>query len=254
VRRQPTSFYLCLNPATKLVVALGSAAIAFAGHWSGPIVVLLASAFVAWRARLVRRSLRYLLASTPLLASILLVNGFLYPGAGDPILTIGPLGLTMAGLAAGLQAALRVLAFVASIAVFSLTTPTDDLLADLERRGLGRRATYVIGSAIGTLPAMLERARQIADAQRARGLDSEGAPWRRVRGILPLAGPLISGSIADVEERSLALEARGFSAPVRRTVLRGLRDSPRQRLARWAIGIVALAVVAGSVSSTLPLP
>jgi energy-coupling factor transport system permease protein len=254
VRRQPTGFYRCLNPATKLVVALGSAAIAFAGHWSGPVAVLLASAFVASRAGLVRQSLPYLLASTPLIASILLVNGFLYPGAGDPILTIGPFGLTATGLAAGLQAALRVLAFVAGIAVFSLTTPTDDLLADLERRGLGRRATYVIGSALGTLPAMLERARQIADAQRARGLDSEGTPWRRVRGIVPLAGPLLSGSIADVEERSLALEARGFSAPVRRTVLRRLPDSRGQRLARWLVGFVALAIVAGSVSGALPLP
>lgn len=230
------------------------AAIAFAGHWSGPILVLLACGGIGWRAGLARQTLPYLAASAPLVASILLVNGFLYPGAGDPVVAIGPLGLTASGLAAGLQAALRVVAFVASIAVFSLTTPTDDLLADLERRGLGRRATYVIGSAVGTLPAMLERARQIADAQRARGLDSEGGPWRRVNGILPLAGPLLTGSIAGVEERSLALEARGFSAPGRRTVLRRLPDSSSQRLARWSLAIVAIVVVAGSISGALLLP
>lgn len=230
------------------------AAVAFTGHWTGPVVVLLASGFVVWRTGSVRRSIPYLLASAPLIVSILLVNAFFYPGAHDSILTAGPLGLSAAGLAAGAQATLRVLAFVASIAVFSLTTATDDLLADLERRGLGRRASYVIGSAIGTLPATLERARHIADAQRARGLDSEGGPWRRLRGLLPLAGPLLTGSIADVEERSLALEARAFSAPASRTVLRRLPDSTGQRLARWFIGVVALVVVAGGVSGALPLP
>ena len=30
-----------------------------------------------------------------------------------------------------------------SVAVFALTTPTDDLLSDLERRGMGRRAVFV---------------------------------------------------------------------------------------------------------------
>ena len=42
-----------------------------------------------------------------------------------------------------------------------LRTRTDDLLADLERRGFGRRATYVIGSAIETVPRTVDRAAEM---------------------------------------------------------------------------------------------
>ena len=94
-------------------------------------------------------------------------------------------------LEAGLQATFRVIAFALSVAVFSLTTSTDDLLTDLEHRGVGRRTVFVIGAAIGMVPRMRERATEIVDSQRARGLDTEGARWRRIRGVLPLAGPMI---------------------------------------------------------------
>jgi len=196
----------------------------------------------------------YVLATIPLVASILLVNTFLYPGATDPILTVGPLAPTWTGLGAAVQATLRVLAFALSVAVFSLTTATGDLLDDLERRGVGRRTTFVIGSAIGMIPRMLERAGEIVDAQRARGLDTEGSIARRVRGVVPLAGPMVLSALAEVEERTMALEARGFSAPGRRTVLRAIPDSRGQRATRWVLGLGSIALVAASIAGRFPLP
>jgi energy-coupling factor transport system permease protein len=203
----------------------------------------------------VGRSLRpYLLASSPLLASILLVNTFFFPSATDTILQLGPFAATGAGLTAGLQGALRVIAFALSVAVFSLTTPTDDLLSDLERRGVGRRAIFVIGTAIGTVPRMLERAVEIVEAQRARGMDTEGSFLRRARGVLPLAGPMVLGALGDVEERTMALEARAFTASGRRTVLRVLPDSAAQRIGRWAVGVGSVAIVVLAVAGVVTLP
>jgi len=255
IRRQPSGRYQRLNPTTKLVLAFATAAIAFTVRgWTGPVamlVVVLASASVAG---IGRRLWPYALASSPIVISILLVNTFLFPGATDVIATIGPLTATGAGLTAALQAALRVEAFALSVAVLSLTTATDDLLSDLERRGLGRRAVFVVGAAITTVPRLTERARDIADAQRARGLDTQGSPWRRIRGLIPLAGPMISSSLAEVEERTMALEARAFSAPGRRTVLRVLPDPLVERFARWAIGLGTIALLALSIAGLLRLP
>ena len=73
------------------------------------------------------------------------------------------------------------------------------------------------------------RAGQITAAQRARGLDTEGI-WRRVRGIVPIVGPVILASIAEVEERTMALEARGFTRPGRRTLLWAPPDSGLEAL------------------------
>jgi energy-coupling factor transport system permease protein len=201
-----------------------------------------------------RAMLPFVLATLPLVLSILIVNTFFFPGATDPLVAIGPFEATGTGLAAALQASLRVVAFALSVAVFSLTTPTDDLLSDLERRGLGRRPVYIIGAAIGTIPRMAERASEITDSQRARGLDTQGSPWRRVRGIVPLAGPMISSSLSEIEERSMALEARAFSAPVRRTVLRVLPDSSTERIARWGMLAGTVLLVGASLTGLIRLP
>jgi energy-coupling factor transport system permease protein len=217
-------------------------------------VVLAIVAVTAAVARIGRSLVPFALAVIPLVASILLINTFLFPGATDVIVRIGPLTPTWTGLEAALQATLRVAAFAMSVAVFALTTPTDELLADLERRGLGRRGVFVIGAAIRMIPRMAERASEITDSQRARGLDTEGSPWRRVRGVVPLAGPLIISALSEVEERTMALEARAFSAPGRRTTLRPLPDSTAQRIVRWAAGLGAIAVIAASLAGFLSLP
>jgi energy-coupling factor transport system permease protein len=255
VLRPPAGLYQSLNPSTKLVIAVAQAAVAFGVRgWTGPLVVLAMVVVAAIVARIGRSMVPFTLAVIPLVASILLVNTFLFPGATDVIVRIGPLTPTWSGLEAALQATLRVAAFALSVAAFALTTRTDDLLADLERRGLGRRGVFVIGAAIGMIPRMAERASEITDSQRARGLDTEGSPRRRVRGVVPLAGPLIISAVSEVEERTMALEARAFSAPGRRTVLRQLPDSTIQRVLRWGAGLAAVAAVVASLAGYLPLP
>ncbi len=240
---------------TKLVLAFATAALAFTvREWTGPITMLAVVLVTSVIARAGRAMFPFVLATVPLVVSILLVNTFFYPGARDPLFAIGPFQATGTGLAAALQATLRVVAFALSVAVFSLTTPTDDLLSDLERRGLGRRGVFIIGAAIATIPRMAERASEITDSQRARGLDTQGSPWRRARGILPLAGPMISSSLSEIEERSMALEARAFSAPSRRTVLRTMPDSGTQRAARWAILIGTVVLVGASIAGFIRLP
>jgi energy-coupling factor transport system permease protein len=217
--------------------------------------VIATCAACAVAARVGRRALPLVLASIPLLISILLVNTFLYPGATDMIVEIGPLRPTWTGLAVALQATLRVLAFGFSVVVLILTTEADHLIADLERRGLGRRAAFVIGSALRAIPRTAERAGEITEAQRARGLDTEGRILRRVRGVVPLAGPLVLGALTDVEEQTMALEARAFTAPGRRTVLRPFPDSRAQRLLRWTVLLAGIALLAASVAGLLgPLP
>ena len=255
VLRVPTGPYRALNPFTKFVIAISSAIVAFGVRgWTGPLSVLALTAAIAVVAGVSRSLRRFVLATIPIVASILLVNAFLYPGATDVLFRVGPFAATGTGVTVALQATLRVVAFALSVAVFSLTTATDDFLADLEGRGTGRRLTFVIGSAIRTIPAMGARAVEIVEAQRARGLDTEGSIRGRLRGIVPLAGPMVFGSLGEVEERTIALEARAFSAPVRRTVMRVLPDSSAQRVVRWVVGLGSLVAVAVSIAGRFPLP
>ena len=255
VLRPPHGTYHALNPTTKLVIAFAEAAVAFGVRgWTGPLAVLAVLTLTAFASGVARRMVPFAIATIPLVISILLVNTLLYPGATDVILPIGPLVPTWSGLTAALQATFRVIAFALSAAILGLTTPTDDLLSDLERRGLGRRGTFVIGSAIRMVPRIGERAREITDSQRARGMDTQGSVARRVRGVIPLAGPMIFGALTEVEEQTMALEARAFSAPSRRTVLRSLPDSGLQRAVRWVLLLGALAAIVAEITGVLHLP
>ncbi|CAN5475085.1 MAG: energy-coupling factor transporter transmembrane protein EcfT [Chloroflexi bacterium] len=240
---------------TKLVVGLAETTAAFVlGSWTGPAVVVLLVVASAAAAGVQRRLAVLAAATLPIVASILLINAFLFPGATDALFELGPLRLTGTGITFGAQITLRLLAASLALALIFLTTRVDDLLAELERRGLGRRASFVVGAALTTVPRTVDRASEIVGAQRARGLDTEGRFWRRARGVLPLAGPLVFGALNEVEERAMALEARAFSAPARRTPLRTLPDTADQRLFRWLVVVLIAAAVAGSATGHLRLP
>ena len=213
----------------------------------GPLILVLLAVIVpSLLARVVRDLVRTsLLLTLPIALSALLVNVFFFPGGQQVLLRLGPITATAEGLVFALEILVRIMAISGAITLFYLTTRPQDLVVDLERRGVSARVAFVANASVQTVPAMVERAQQIAAAQRARGLDTEGSFMRRARGILPIVGPVILGSIAEVEERTLALEARGFTRPGRRTLLWWPTDSGAQRAARWSL-IAALVAVAGA--------
>jgi energy-coupling factor transport system permease protein len=176
-----------------------------------------------------------LLLTLPIAISVVLVNVFFFPGGTEVLLRIGPITATAEGVRFAIEILARLFAISGAITLFYLTTRPAELVLDLERRGVSPRVAFVANASVQTVPAMVERASTITAAQRARGLDTEANLWRRVRGIVPIVGPVILGSIAEVEERTMALEARGFTRPGRRTLLWHPSDSPRQRLVRWLV-------------------
>ena len=220
----------------------------------GPVALVLVAVIApALAARVFRDLLRTsLLLTLPIALSALLINLFFFPGGQQVLLHLGPITATAEGLGFALEILVRIMAISGAITLFYLTTRPQDLVVDLERRGVSARVAFVANASVQTVPAMVERAQQIAAAQRARGLDTEGSFLRRVRGIVPIVGPVILGSIAEVEERTLALEARGFTRPGRRTLLWWPSDSTRQRIARWGLLLALLALVGVRIAGRLP--
>lgn len=203
------------------------------GGWVAVGVALL-TALAALRAGRIRRLAVAALALAPVAASSLLINALLPAGGG--------------GLTTAVAALLRLLGATLPLTLLFATTEAPDLLSDLEARGAGRRAVFVLGAALAAVPRAQARAVDVIEAQRARGLDTEGSWRRRLHGMLPLITPLIIGSLAEVEDRTMALEVRAFGAPGRRTLLHQPPDSRGQQVARWAtaallvLGLAARAV------------
>jgi energy-coupling factor transport system permease protein len=236
------------HPTTKL---LALAFVLLAGFLLPPIALVGLAGLVvvaAWSARLTWPLARSMRIPAVLLASIVVVNGLFYPGATDVLVPIGPVGLSRDGLTFGLVSAARLLvAFLASV-LFLFTTLADDLLEALVARGVGHRIAFVVLSAVQLVPRMQTRASAILEAQQARGLSVAGSVRRRAAALLPLIVPALLGSLVDVRERTLALEARGFGARPGRTAYREVIDPPVDRILRLALLAACVAVVVLAVT------
>ncbi|MBK6793310.1 MAG: energy-coupling factor transporter transmembrane protein EcfT [Anaerolineales bacterium] len=108
-------------------------------------------------------------------------------------------------------------------------------MSDLTRRGLPGQFAYVIISTLQILPQMQAKAQTIISAQRSRGLDTESSFLKRAGSLIPLIGPLVFGSLVEVEERAIAIEARGFTSKQVKTSLHEVPDSAFNQFLRWAL-------------------
>jgi len=235
-----------LNPFTKLVLTFALILIAFLGpgYYLATaifILVLIPLSFWGriWR-EFVSTSLRLLL---PFFGFLFVMQSLFYPGGQTVLVNLWIFSIKAEGVGFAYLTATRILVVVASFLVFLLSTHPSTLMTDLARRGLPSPLIYVIVSTLQIIPQMRVKAETIIDAQRSRGLDTQGSLRKRVRALLPLVGPLVFSSLVDVEERAIAIEARAFSAKRPKTSLVEVPDSRAQMIARWVfVGIVLLAI------------
>jgi energy-coupling factor transport system permease protein len=191
------------------------------------------------------------LLTLPIAISVVLVSVF--TRAGETVLfQVGPFDATLEGVDFAGQTLVRLFAISTSIGLFGLTTDPRAFVLDLERRRLSPRFAFVALATLEAVPAMVERATVIQASQRARGLDTEGSVWARVRGVLPLVGPVILSSLTEVEERSLALEVRAFGRPGRRELLWQIPDSAIQLVVRALLLLLLVGLIVGRLSGALP--
>ena len=191
------------------------------------------------------------LLTLPIAISVVLVSVFTRAGT-TVLFQVGPFDATAEGVDFAGQTLVRLFAISTSIGLFGLTTDPRAFVLDLERRGLSPRFAFVALATIEAVPSVVERASVIQAAQRARGLDTEGSFRARLRGVLPLVGPVILSSLTEVEERSLALEVRAFGRPGRRHLLWRSPDDGRQLALRALLVALLVGLVVGRLIGALP--
>jgi energy-coupling factor transport system permease protein len=187
-----------------------------------------------------------LLLIWPFALSLVLIQGFFAPG--DQILMrLGPLSFKLEGLMLAAAYTGRILVWLGSVILFMLITRPDHFMVALTERGLPRQIGYIILTALQIIPRFQSRAETILDAQRARGLETEGSLFIRLRALVPLAAPLILGSILELDERAIALEARGFTHSGPRTYFTQLPDTRFQAVFRRSALLGMLVLSAGRI-------
>jgi len=235
-----------LNPLTKLTLTFCLILIGFLGpgFWVATVIFLLAlvplSVWGKISAEFIRTTVRLIL---PLVAILFVMQSLFYPGGETVLFSFWIFSIKLEGVEFAYLTASRIAVMVGAFLILLLSTHPSTLMTSLNQRGLPASLTFVIISTLQIFPQMQAKASTIIDAQRSRGLETEGGIHKRMRALMPLVGPLVFGSLVDVEERAIAIEARAFKAKRAKTSLIEVSDSPVQQAVRIGLVVLTLAVI-----------
>jgi len=146
------------------------------------------------------------------------------------------------GLMYALAVFRRIAPLMAVLFLLFRTINMTDLGVGLTQAGLSYRAAFIFVTTFQLLPVLSKDMQQVMDAQRSRGLDTEGNLWQRFKAFVPIMVPVIANSIAKIQEQAIALETKGFNLPGKKTVYRDLPKTAADRL--LTVGSILLALCA----------
>ncbi|MDO6354854.1 energy-coupling factor transporter transmembrane component T [Caloramator sp. CAR-1] len=169
------------------------------------------------------------------LVTIVIIQGLFNPSNKIPLFNIGQFVFYKEGIIYSFLLILRVLNILCAFSLLILTTKPSDLIENLVRRGLSPKLGYVLASVLQIIPQMLSTMDTILDAQRSRGLETEGKLIKRLKAFIPLIGPAVMNSLISTRERAMALEMRGFNSNIKKTFLNEHNETSMDKLIRYLI-------------------
>lgn len=239
-----------LNPLTKLMIVLAFVLVAFLTpyYWTPSLVLLFGILPVCLLGGVARSYLNAALRIIlPAAVFLFIMQGLFHPVTGEELFRFLFLHPTRESVRFAFGNATRIVVMVSAFTLFLLTTHPSELMSDLTRRGLPGQFAYVIISTLQILPQMQAKTQTILAAQRARGLDTESSFLKRAGSLFPLVGPLVFGSLVEVEERAIAIEARGFTSTHVKTSLHDIPDTSSDKLIRWTLTALIVAALAARI-------
>jgi energy-coupling factor transport system permease protein len=231
----PISVFLILGSLAVIAVAL-SGIVAPLGVCAAFVLI----AFVGGVGRAFVASFFRLFVAVGLL---LFVLRSAFAGGSPVLFTVGAIAVSTEGLMEGLRFALVVMAISGVITLYFALVPIKYSMLALELKGVTPRATYVLLAAFQAITDLGKNARVIMDAQKSRGIETEGSIVQRVRAFVPVLAPVFLSAMAATEEKAIALDARAFNSRVAHSHLVTLRASPV-----WEVVLVTIALLGAVVA------
>ncbi|QVK20872.1 energy-coupling factor transporter transmembrane protein EcfT [Mycoplasmatota bacterium] len=145
------------------------------------------------------------------------------------------LKLSVEGLDKALNLTSTISVFLTTLLLVFETTNITDLMVSLQKTGMPNSAAYVFLASLQMIPEMSKRSKVIMQAQRARGIETEGNMWVRTKAFFPTLSPLIISSITDIGDKAATLEARAFSSSNPNSFYRDLSARRIDKILPWLI-------------------
>jgi len=167
---------------------------------------------------------------------LILIQGLTYRGGDTPLIVLGHLKLWEADLGVitkegtwfGLVMCVRILVATSSLPLFVMTTPTSAIMTAMGKLRIPQTATFMFVSALSFTTLIFEMWGSIVDAQKLRAfdIDSMNVFKRAFKAYVPIITPLILLLFRKANDFQIAMETKGFGAPVKPTEIETLRARP----------------------------
>lgn len=234
-----------LHPFAKMFYILAAISVPLIGGalWMyGGFIALSLCLLVS--GRIIRKVFPLIAFSFTIILTVFLIHGLFNQNNQNLLFRLGPLKFYREGLGYALRIGLNILNMLLAFSTFVLTTRPATLVEDLEQAGFSPRFGYMISSVFQIIPQMMGTMNTILDAQRSRGMETEGSLLVRAKAFIPLISPVVSSSLINTRERAIALEVRGFDSKTRKTFL---REHKLQKQDWWFMLAMAVLLAASVV-------
>ncbi len=171
-------------------------------------------------AKSLKRAKNLIIFSFTIILTIFIIKGLFDAENATPAFAIGPAVFYKEGLMKALRTGAVIINMLLSFSILVLTSKPEDIADEMERHGFSPRLSYVISSVFSIIPQMMGTMDTITDAQRSRGMETEGSLGKRMKAFIPLITPVVTSSLINTRERAIALEVRGFGGKGKRSYLR----------------------------------
>lgn len=182
---------------------------------------------------------------------LIVIQGFTYRGGHTPLIVLGHLRLWEADLGVitregawfGLVLCVRVLVATSSLPLFVMTTPASAIMTAMDKLRVPPTVTFMFVSALSFTTLLFEMWTSIVDAQKLRAfdIDSMNLVKRAVKAYVPIITPLILLLFRKANDFQIAMETKGFGAPVKPTEIETLTARRADYL--WLVFIVSVFVL-----------
>ena len=178
---------------------------------------------------------------------LVIIQTFFYP-RGEVLFSFWIFSAKLEGLLFAVKLGMTLVCVGGSLIWFFGVTKEKDFVLALEKQGMSPKASYVVLSTLQMVPQLKKKSQTIMNAQKARGVETEGNLLVRAKVFIPTIVPLVLSSIAGTEERALTLEARGFSSNIKPTHLYDIERTPADKTATIIITVLFIAAIAGRIA------
>ncbi|HEX2986533.1 MAG TPA: energy-coupling factor transporter transmembrane component T [Caproiciproducens sp.] len=237
-----------LDPLSKILYILVANFVpVLLGNQIATAVFILVSILILIIGKVLKRTAPMLGFSGLILITVVIIQGIFRQGNTTPVFALGSVVFYREGLLFALGITLNVINILMSFAILVLTTKPSDMVETFVRLGLSPKIGYVMSSVFQIIPQMTETMATITDAQRSRGMETEGRLLTRIKAFFPLISPVVMNSLITTRERAVALEVRGFDSRQKKTFLTDLKKSRADQIFKAVLAAVFILSIVGRV-------